>query len=127
MQSTDAYEITLPYPPSVNTYWRAVKGRMLISRDGREYKQAVGVHVLTNGRRKVMTGRLAMTIEIYPPDNRRRDIDNTAKAVLDALGTANVYEDDFQICDLRLVRRKVSKPGRVEVRITEVTDGIDHS
>ena len=123
----EAYEITLPYPPSVNNYWRAVRGRMLISREGRAYKQSVCIEVLTKGRRKVLTGFLAMTVEIYPPDNRRRDIDNTAKAVLDALGAAHVYEDDYQIADLRLVRRKVSRPGRVEVRITEVTNGIDHN
>ena len=38
-------EIVLPYPPSVNTYWRAVKGRVILSKKGREYRHAVNVAV----------------------------------------------------------------------------------
>ena len=35
-------EITLPWPPSVNTYWRNFDGRMIISARGREYRETVG-------------------------------------------------------------------------------------
>ena len=30
-------------------------------------------------------GRLAVQVEVFPPDNRRRDIDNVFKALLDAM------------------------------------------
>ena len=34
-------QVIIPYPPSVNTYWRAVKGRVILSKKGREYRYAV--------------------------------------------------------------------------------------
>jgi Holliday junction resolvase RusA-like endonuclease len=34
-------EVTLPFPPSVNTYWRTFRGRMIISAKGREYREVV--------------------------------------------------------------------------------------
>lgn len=30
--------LILPWPPSVNTYWRTFRGRMLISAHGRDYR-----------------------------------------------------------------------------------------
>ena len=41
---------TLPYPPSVNTYWRhpsrgPLAGRHLISQEGRAYREAIRAHV----------------------------------------------------------------------------------
>ncbi len=39
-------EITLPWPPSVNTYWRMFKNRMIISKEGREYRVAVQEQIL---------------------------------------------------------------------------------
>jgi crossover junction endodeoxyribonuclease RusA len=113
--------ITLPYPPSINHYWRQFRGRSILSRDGRAYRDlAVGVATdwrRLNGVTGAIPGRLAVHIAAYPPDGRRRDVDNIPKAVLDALKHAEVYEDDSQIDDLRIVRMAVEKPGRVEVTI----------
>jgi crossover junction endodeoxyribonuclease RusA len=39
-------ELTLPWPPTVNTYWRNFNGRVLISAKGREYRKAVADQVL---------------------------------------------------------------------------------
>lgn len=64
--------------------------------------------------------RLAVEVEAYPPDRRRRDLDNIGKALLDSLEAASVFEDDGQIDDLRIVRCDVAKPGRVVVRIRRV-------
>jgi len=94
--------ITLPWPPSVNTYWRMVNGRMLISADGRAYRQAVVDQMWAQGKIKHFDGSLRMTIAAYRPDKRRRDLDNLLKATLDSLAHAGVYEDDSQIHDLRI-------------------------
>ena len=48
-----------------------------------------------------------MDIEFYLCDNRRRDIDNLGKLVLDACN-GKLYADDNQIIDLRL-RKHVDK------------------
>ncbi|CAB4121106.1 endodeoxyribonuclease RUS [uncultured Caudovirales phage] len=94
--------ITLPWPPSVNTYWRTVNGRMLISADGRAYRTAVMNQILIQRKQMHFDGPLRLTIEAHRPDNRRRDLDNLFKATLDALAHAGVYEDDSQIKDLRI-------------------------
>lgn len=115
--------IILRYPPSVNTYWRSIgRGRVIISRKGREYRLRVIEDVLAEGT-PTLSGRLKVKIEAYMPDKRRRDLDNITKALLDALSHANMFEDDEQIDDLHLIRMGVEKPGRVEVTVEEIEDG----
>lgn len=65
-------------------------------------------------------GRLFVQIEAYPPDKRMRDIDNLAKCVLDALQTARVFENDYQIDRLLIERKEVMKPGKLFVSILEI-------
>lgn len=92
-------EIELPWPPSVNTYYRTFRGRMIISKAGREYRDKVKQQ---NIGMAPLTGPLAVEIEAFRPDNRRRDLDNSLKATLDVLTHAHVWEDDSQIHDLRI-------------------------
>jgi len=95
-------KLTLPWPPSVNTYWRTFNGRMIISQKGREYRKAVQDQILLQRMKKHFDCTLRVTIEAYRPDKRRRDLDNLLKATLDSLTHAGVIEDDSQIHDLRI-------------------------
>lgn len=123
---TDPVYISLPWPPSVNRIWRCVGGRVLLSADGRAYRELVAVELwreIAPPFRDVpiLTGRLSMTIRAYPPDKRKRDIDNLAKACIDAIqATKLIFEDDAQIDHLSIRRMNVEKPGRVEVSIGEI-------
>jgi crossover junction endodeoxyribonuclease RusA len=91
--------IELPFPPSTNTYYRNIKGRTLISKKGRQYKDSVYGSVLEqHGLFKPITGPVKITVELIPPDRRKRDLDNFAgKALYDALTAANVWMDDSQV------------------------------
>jgi crossover junction endodeoxyribonuclease RusA len=109
-------ELELPYPPSVNHYFRMVGRRVLISREGRAFRQRVCSILAASGVRP-LAGRLAVQVEVYPPDNRRRDIDNVQKALLDALQHGGAYHDDSQIVRLAIVRCAVVDGGRTLVRI----------
>jgi len=71
--------IELPYPPSVNNYYRHFRGMAFISTAGRNFRKAVEV-ILTEKNTKPARGKLFVEIDIYPPDRRRRDIDNILKA-----------------------------------------------
>ena len=95
-------ELTLPWPPSVNTYWRMYQNRMIISEAGRKYRKAVAEQVFLQTRGKTTMGKLKVTIEAWRPDNRKRDLDNLLKAVLDSMGHAGLYIDDSLIVDLRI-------------------------
>lgn len=109
----------LPFPPSVNHYWRRVGERTLISREGRRFRQRVHQLLSAIGVRP-LDGRLAIHVEAWPPDRRRRDIDNIAKALLDALEHAGAYRDDAQIDRLLIERRDVVAEGRTVVLIKEM-------
>ena len=119
-ESVDELRIILPWPPSVNHYWRNFRGRMVIGARGRAYRHSVIAAVIEQGvPRDRISCRLAVSIDAYPPDNRRRDIDNINKALLDAIVAAEVIEDDGLIDALSIIRFDPTKDGRVEVRIRE--------
>jgi len=110
--------LDLPYPPSVNHYWRRVGARTLISRGGRRYRTDVCAALAADSAAP-MEGRLAVRVVVRPPDRRRRDLDNIGKALLDALEHAGAYRDDAQIDRLLLERGEVVPLGGVTVEITE--------
>ena len=112
-------EMTLPWPPSVNTYWRNFDGRMIISARGREYRETVGDQMTLQKTVKHFKGQLKVEIEAFRPDKRRRDLDNLLKATLDGLAHAGVYEDDSQIVDLRIYWAK-DIGGMLKIKIEEI-------
>jgi crossover junction endodeoxyribonuclease RusA len=123
------FSFELPYPPSINHYWRRVGPRTLISRQGRKFRQDVEVAVRRKSglRGKLpMLGHLAVEVLLCPPDRRRRDLDNTLKATLDALQHAGVYQDDSQIADLAIRRCEPCDGGCAIVRITPIETLLGH-
>ena len=116
--------IEKPWPPSVNRVWRNVKGKTLLSAEGRSYRELVGQHCLIKriaGKR--LAGRLSVKILVNPPNKIRRDIDNLAKVPLDALTHAAVWLDDSQIDELYIRRDEIKKGGFITIQITELQPG----
>lgn len=117
--------LVLPYPPSVNHYYRNVSGRTLISAAGRAYRVRVAVEMSLQRPKPIrgpMRGRLRLEVEVYPPDRRRRDIDNVLKGLLDALQHGGLYEDDSQVEAISIYRVTgipLIPGGEVRVRCTE--------
>jgi len=112
-------EVVLPFPPSVNHYYRRVGPRTIISREGRAYREKVCAILACLGLR-TMECPLEVEIEVFPPDKRRRDIDNLQKSLLDALEHGGAYKDDSQIVRLVIERRAVVPGGKALVRIRNV-------
>ena len=113
----DKLLIELPWPPSVNHYYRRVGHRTLISREGRKYRNEVCA-ILRDLHLHPLDGELAMTVDAYPPDKRRRDLDNIQKSLWDALQHGGAYIDDSQIKDFECHMRKPYRPdGKVIVRL----------
>ena len=112
---------TLPWPPSINHYWRHVGRRVLISREGRTFRKNVCALLGGGGPRKPPAGgRIALCMDAFPPDRRRRDLDNLPKAVQDSLAHAGVYEDDSQIDELHIRRCDKVKGGKIIIRIEDL-------
>lgn len=112
--------LMLPWPPSVNAYWRHPGGgKHLISEQGRGYRLAVLEAVLLAGNPRCGSHPVVVQIFATQPDKRRRDLDNLLKAPLDALSHAGVWDDDSQIHDLS-IRWGNGEPGTLLVRITKM-------
>lgn len=114
-------ELDLPWPPTVNTYYRNVGGKMLISEKGRAYRKAVADLVLIHRAASLYAGRIEVCIYAFPPDKRKRDLDNLFKGLLDSLTHAGVWLDDGQIDDLRIKRGCPAPAGSVRVEVREMS------
>lgn len=113
---------TLPWPPSVNDYWGHTRtGRTFIYKSGVEFRDRV--IAIAAGSGEPMEGRLEVFVEVYPPNRRRRDLDNVLKAILDGLEHAGVYKNDGQIDRLHVDRCSVVEGGAVCVSVHRLEGG----
>lgn len=121
---------SLPWPPSVNTYWRHIilggkfkkaRAHTLLSEQGRDYRvEAIAALHQAKVPKGALKGRLAVRAIAFPPDRRARDLDNLWKGVLDSLKHAGVIVDDSDIDDLHMLRGAVTPGGRVELKVSEL-------
>lgn len=115
--------ITLPFPPSANAYWRSiVRGKhasVITSKDGREYQKACESRLRAGGVTR-LAGPCAVEIAAYFP-NRRGDLDNRIKPVLDVL-QGHAFENDSQVEHLSITRHIDKDDPRVEVTVFELQE-----
>jgi len=92
--------------------------KVLISKDGRAWKKnALALAQLQRGRAVTITGDVVVTMAVHFRD-RRRDLDNVAKPILDLLQAAELIGNDRQVSRLVLTRHIDRGDPRVEVQIT---------
>lgn len=112
----DKIFLTLPYPPSVNTYWGFQGHRRFLTNNAVKFKKEVA-HQVSQAPTKFTDERLEVVITLNPPDKRVRDIDNIAKPTLDALVSAGLFIDDGQIDRLVIIRSNIVKGGCMTVGV----------
>lgn len=118
-------ELTLGWPPTVNHYWLA-KGKLrFLSSAAKEFRaevQYISRLVCMADKIQIpLAGRLKLEIKAFPPDRRKRDLDNILKALLDSLTHAGIYCDDNQVDNLSIQRCAFDTPGgHVQIIITEL-------
>ena len=126
-------EMRLPFPPSVNHIWLHSRDGVYSADDSKRYKALVKQLALLNGRgdteyyirifrQPELKTRLKVKAVFFFPDNRKRDLDNLPKVVLDGLSKA-VWTDDSQIFEmhsLKYLKRdytNIHTAGRAELEI----------
>lgn len=113
---------SLPWPPTANTYWRRKGNRYFISPDGIKFRYMTCAICQPYENYFNKDDRLKLHISAYPPDKRRRDLDNLLKSTQDALQYAKVYVDDSQIDHLTIKRQDIHKnQGYIIVDIEKIT------
>jgi crossover junction endodeoxyribonuclease RusA len=118
VKPTVRYE--LPYPPSVNNYWHTSGKRRYISPAGKKFTEDVAKNVYEQGYKRFGDKSLGISVMIHPRSKRRFDLDNTLKAILDALMKAGCYDDDSQFEYIEIARGEARDGGAAVVHIYEL-------
>ena len=105
-------EIALPFPPSVNHYWRHTRqGKHYISDKGKRFRELA---LLACFAEVSFDGLVSVEVKVYLPDRRDRDLDNLWKVIMDSLTHAQILKDDSW---KYVVKESIEAVG--EVRINE--------
>lgn len=107
----------LPYPPTVNHYYGRRGTITFIKTKGRKYRDEVYYKLMST---KLLEGKLKLHIDVYPPDKRKRDLDNINKCLLDSLQYAGIIKDDFDIDFLSMQRHEIVKGGKVIIKLSKI-------
>ena len=114
--------VTLPWEVLVTVNRKSLKRNVSTKRyrDAKANAHLIALDQIRGGRPRFPEQPLAVVMDFYPPDMRRRDVSNLYKLILDALEGV-VYADDYQIRDLSSRRHSPDSEGdaRVDITITE--------
>lgn len=114
--------LDLPFPPSVNKYWRHVKkGRFIqaiVSAQGRRYREIARTMARWQAcRESPIREPVCVSIVFHPPDKRKRDLDNLPKALFDAITAAGIWADDSLVHEMHLKWGRKINGGKALVKI----------
>jgi len=114
-------KLTLPFPPSINHYWkhRAIGRRasVYLSSEALAYREAVKNSIVAT---KPLETRLSVSVQLHAPNKRKYDIDNRVKSLLDALTHSGAWLDDELIDHIQITRGNIIKGGLCVVEINEL-------
>lgn len=111
--------LTLPWPPTANTYWRRNGNRYFLSNKGQDYRNTIVKTCFIYAGLFDEDARLKVSIQAFPPDKRKRDLDNLFKSLIDSLQSARIFHDDSQIDQLS-IQRMPDNENKVIVEIERI-------
>lgn len=109
---TKVTRITLPIAPiSINTLYSIYKGRKLLTKSGRRWREKVDP--ILAALNLTYSEPVGISVEVWPKAARKFDIDNVSKAILDALQRNDILENDDLVYYLILEKhdKHPAKPG----------------
>jgi crossover junction endodeoxyribonuclease RusA len=114
-------QLTQPFPPSVNGYWRSTRKGVLISEHGRIFRSnaLASIYQQLRSPPTALLTELDVHLVLYPPIRAKRDLDNFQKALFDGLTHAGIWKDDSQVKRMTVEWGEVTKGGKAEITITD--------
>lgn len=117
------FELPFPIKLSVNNLYRYTNSYVYKTKTAKDYQTLVYLKLLKE--KKFTVEKLIFVMEVYPPDKRKRDLDNLLKNVLDSLMYARMFHDDCQIVELHVIKKEVVKDGllKISLKVKDNDDG----
>lgn len=113
-------DIFLTFPPSINSYYTKTRNGVFISKKGAAF-QSSGIQSIREqlGPGLYITSKVHMSVVLYPPDHRARDLDNYMKPLLDTITKSGIWQDDKLVDQLCVYRGVLTPKGSCFVRLRE--------
>ena len=114
--------ITIPIKAiSYNRYYMIARGRYIITSTGRTFREEFEEALNEQLENYTPTDKhLKLGIDCYFKDNRRRDVDNMGKAILDCLThSKKIFLDDSQIFEL-IIRKHNQETEKIVIEWDEM-------
>jgi crossover junction endodeoxyribonuclease RusA len=119
--------IVFPYPISANKYWRSIGNRVLVSREGRQFKGLVKASWSMLGLPK-LEGPLELYLRLHPKMNKDGtasrvciDLGNSEKVISDALNGL-AWDDDKQLVRIIMEKSYPVHKGAISLRIRQTKE-----
>ena len=110
----------LPWPPTINSYYKISRsGHHYLDKSVRKFREAVSKAIHEQYPHTKLSERLLVEVYEFPPDRRKRDLDNYMKGLLDSCTEASLWIDDSIIDQLHIYRGEVVKGGCIKVLICD--------
>lgn len=100
--------------------WKHAGRRHYLTEKAKRYYWDVAQHVRAQNAVLKLECPIGVQVSIFPPDKRRRDLDNIWKIVGDALTRSGLWVDDSIIERFILQRMPVDKTPRIEILVQSV-------
>lgn len=118
----------LPWPPTVNSYYKVTRhGQRYLDKKVRTFRAVVEEVMNEQAPGLSLDDRLFLEVYLFPPDNRKRDLDNYMKGLLDSVTEAKLWIDDSLIDQLHIYRGEVIKEGAVVVSVSDAGPVVKYS
>lgn len=117
---TEDIVLNVAWPPTVNSYYKMTRhGQRYLDKRVKSFRETVEetLHEQVPGMN--LDDRLFLEVYLFPPDRRKRDLDNYMKGLLDSFTNAKLWVDDSQIDQLHIYRGEPVADGVVVVSISE--------
>lgn len=102
-------------PQSTNNIYRHAGNRVYMTAKGKTLKEDYQWQIKSQYKGKPLKKDLDLRIELFFGDNRKRDIDNYNKILLDSFSGILIV-DDSQIQSLLIIKNKDIKNPRIEIQ-----------
>lgn len=116
-------ELVLPFPPSVNNTWEIAGKKIIIKPHVVKFRHTARAMAIRQARGRAMICEpVCVWMVFYPPDKRRRDLDNLPKSVFDVLTKAKIWQDDKLVHEMHLKWGEEVPLGKAIVKIKRIAE-----